>query len=895
TWHYSQDVHDEATVRRLADAMAAALAAITAHCASPGAGGRTPSDFPLAHLDQPTLDHLIGNAQSIEDIYPLTPLQAGMLFHNLIDTNSGAYLDQFRVRMSEVSDLHAFGAAWQQVVDRTPVLRSSLVWDGVDQPLQVVHRQVALPTAYYDWRNLSSQDRDRKQQELLAADRAAGLDLTCVPLMRVALAQLTDDEALLIWTSHHILLDGWSLSQVFAEVCEQYAAIVGGRSAQVVARRPFREYLEWLSGQDDGAAEDYWRQVLAGIASPTALPFDRPAVEAHRAESSESFHVELAIDQANELHRVARRNGLTLNTVIQGAWALLLSRYTGEQDVVFGTTVSGRPAELPGVEEMVGMFINTVPTRVTLGERDSVVSWLRALQNEQVQSRRFDFVSLTRLQSWSELPGNTNLFDSVVVFENYPLADISADGTNLQIAEVHAHNTTNFPLTLSAYLDDRLKFELAYDPNLFDISTIERMAAHFTTTLTEIAAHPNCLIEQIQILDPDERQRLLVEWNDTALDVPPPATLAEIFEAQVARAPDATAVVCGNAALTFAELNVRANRLAHHLAGLGVGPERVVALALPRSMDMVVALLAVFKAGGVYLPVDPDMPPERLGFLLGDAAPVLVATTSAGSSVRTALPDGTPELLLDEPEVRAALNRCPDTNLTDGERIGPLQPGNSAYVIYTSGSTGRPKGVVVEQRSLVNLLANHRHGFVAAAGGGQLRVALVAVFSFDTSLEGPLLMADGHELHLLEDAVRLDPTALVNYVADHRIDFLDLTPSFVQHMLLAAGLLTNQRHRPKVLMLGGEALGDSLWRQLAAAVDTASYNFYGPTETTIDALSCRVGELERPAVGRPLRNMRAYVLDGALRPVPVGVAGELYLAGAQLARGYLNRAGLTSE
>ncbi|MGH3903464.1 MAG: non-ribosomal peptide synthase/polyketide synthase, partial [Pseudonocardiaceae bacterium] len=893
SWLYSDQVHDEVTVRRLAEEMIQALREIVEHCAQPGAGGRTPSDFPLARLDQAAVDRIAGKGRGVEDIYPLTPLQAGMLFHGLVDSGSGAYVDQVRLTVDGVSDPHALGMAWQRVVDRTQALRSSLVWDGVDDPLQVVHRRATVPTVYYDWRDLSGADRDRELWRVLAEDRAAGMDLTAAPLLRVAIADLADGQVLLLATWHHVVLDGWSLAQVLAEVCEQYAAIVAGRTPRLVSRRPFREYLQWLSHQDERQAEAHWRRVLGGFDAPTPLPADRQAVEAHRAESSESVHLELSVDQSSRLHDVAKRSGLTLNTVVQGAWALLLSRYSGERDVVFGTTVAGRPGELPGVEVIVGMFINTVPTRVQVQQGQDVVTWLRGLQAEQVESRRFEFVSLAQLQTWSDLPGGMNLVDSVVVFENYPIDDAAADDAGLRVREVQALDTTSFPLTLSAYLDDRLRFDLGYDPTLFNTVTVERMIERLRMLLAGIAAGPDRQLAQLPWMSEDERHRVLVEWNDTALDVPA-VTFPEVFEAQVARTPGETALVCGDTALSYAELNERANRLAHYLIDLGVGPERVVALALPRSAEMVVALLAVFKAGGVYLPLDPELPSDRIGFVLRDSAPALVVTTSVGGTVRSALPDGTAELRLDAPDVRAALQRCPDSDLTHGERLGSLHPSSSAYVIYTSGSTGRPKGVVVEQRSLVNLLVNHRHGLVAAAGGDRLRVALTAAFSFDTSLEGPLLMADGHELHLLGDEVRLDPAALVDYVAGHRIDFLDLTPSYLQQ-LLPAGLLTDGRHRPKILMLGGEALGESLWRELAAAPDTVSYNFYGPTETTVDALSCRVGESERPAVGRPLRNLRAHVLDGELRLVPVGVAGELYLAGDQVARGYLNRPGLTAE
>ncbi|MGH3904698.1 MAG: amino acid adenylation domain-containing protein, partial [Pseudonocardiaceae bacterium] len=390
--------------------------------------------------------------------------------------------------------------------------------------------------------------------------------------------------------------------------------------------------------------------------------------------------------------------------------------------------------------------------------------------------------------------------------------------------------------------------------------------------------------------------RVVVEWNDTALDVPV-VTFPGVFEAQVARTPEAIALVCGEVELSFAELNARANRLARHLVGLGVGPERVVALALPRTAEMVVAPLAVLKAGGVYLPVDPDLPGERIAVLLRDAEPVLVVTTAErGGNVPGSAPEDVGWLVLDRSDTRAALELCSDADLTDADRPGRLLPENAAYLIYTSGSTGRPKGVVIEHRSLVNLFYDHHTELFepeARAAGRRLRVALTAVFSFDTSWEGLLFMADGHELHVIDEEMRLDPAALVDYVAGRRVDLLDLTPSYAQQ-LIPAGLLTDARHHPRVILLGGEAVGESLWRELTAAADVTGYNYYGPTETTVDATCCRLTDAARPVIGRPGHNQQAYVLDDRLQPVAVGVAGELYVAGAQVARGYLGRAGLTA-
>ncbi|MCA1697138.1 MAG: condensation domain-containing protein, partial [Actinobacteria bacterium] len=391
------------------------------------------SDFPLAHLDQSTVDSLVGDGRSTEDIYPLTPMQAGMVFHGLVDAVSSAYLNQLQLRLSGVCNPEALGAAWQQVVDRTPVLRSHVVWDGVREPLQVVQRDIAVPISYHDWTHLSESRWRERLQPLLARDRAGAFDLGEPPLLRLAIAALADNEVLLVWTVHHVLLDGWSSAQVFGEVCERYAAIVGGHEPTMVARRPFRDYLQWLGERDHGEAERYWRKVLDGFESPTPLSYDRQPVEAHRAESCDTVRVALSVKRSRRLREFAQRHGLTASTVVQGAWALLLSRYSGERDVTFGTTVSGRPADLPGAESMVGLFINTVPTRVRVQSGQGVVAWLRELQAAQSESRRFDFVSLAQLRTWSGVPGGVNLFDSIVIFENYPINDEAAAAHGLRL------------------------------------------------------------------------------------------------------------------------------------------------------------------------------------------------------------------------------------------------------------------------------------------------------------------------------------------------------------------------------------------------------------------------------------------------------------------------------
>src|SRR5256884_5038495 len=414
-----------------------------------------------------------------------------MVFHGLSQAE-GVYFQQATFVLEGVGIPHLPGQAFQQVVDRTPVLRSRVVGGGGAEPVQVVPGTVARRVRYFDWRGRPEPQRQQELQRLLDADRAEGLDLATAPLAGVVLPRLSGTEVRVVWTFHHMLLEGWSVFHVLSDVFACHAALAGHETGHALpTRRPFRDYLQWLSEQDQPRAQEHWRQVLAGLESPTALPYDRQPIEIHRAQSTESIRVALSAEQSSELRELAQRNGLTLNTVVQGAWSLLLSRYSGQQDVVFGSTVSGRPAELPGAESIVGIFISTLPTRADVDGAAPVVGWLQQLQAAQAESRRFDFVSLAQLQTWSGLPGGVNLFDSIVVFENYPINDDVAAAHGLGVREVEAIETTNYPLSLVALPGRRLSVELGYDPDLFDAATIERMAAHLQGRLPGIAPDPD--------------------------------------------------------------------------------------------------------------------------------------------------------------------------------------------------------------------------------------------------------------------------------------------------------------------------------------------------------------------------------------------------------------------
>ncbi|WP_234425521.1 non-ribosomal peptide synthetase, partial [Streptomyces kebangsaanensis] len=896
TWHYSDQVHDEDTVRTLADGMTRALAAIAEHCARPGAGGRTPSDFPLARLDQDRLDRLVGDGRDVEDVLPLTPLQEGMLFHRLVGGDDDVYVDQAALLLDGVADPHAFAAAWQRVTERTPALRTCVVWEDVPVPLQVVRRDVRVPVTHLDWRDLDEPERAERLARLRADDLARGIDLAAAPLMRLTLVRLPDAGLHLLWTSHHLILDGWSLAQVLTEVCEEYAALTAGTEFRPPVRRPFGDYVRRLAEQDPDAARAHWQGVLAGFTTPTPLPADRPLREAHLARSAEVHTAGLDDGTSARLARTAREAGLTLGTVVQGAWALLLARYAAEDDVVFGTTVSGRPDDLPGVESMVGMFINTVPTRVRVDAGRTAGAWLRELQDAQAESRRFAAVSLAELTQLSDVPSGSPLFHSMVAFENYPFDEARTAGSGVRLAGVTSRDATNYPLVLRAHHGERLGFDLAYDPALFDAATVRSLAGRLCLLLTELADGTDRPLRALARPTAGERRRMLTDWNGTERGRPD-QTLVDLFEAQAARTPGAVAVTCGTEHLDYATLDARAGRLAHRLAELGAAPERFVALALPRSCDQVVAILAVLKTGAAYLPIDPASPAERIGRLLADAAPVTLVTTT-GTAARA---DGTgvPVLLLDDPDVGADLARRPATGPAPARRPLPESP---AYAIYTSGSTGRPKGVVIPHANVVRLFTRTSHWF----GFGADDVwTMFHSYAFDFSvweLWGPLL--HGGRLVVVPDETARSPEDFLRLLADERVTVLNQTPSAFYPLIRADAEHpeTGARLALRTVIFGGEALDTGRladWWTRHPASAPRLVNMYGITETTVHVTHAPLDPAtaaDGPAspIGVAIPDLRVYVLDADLAPVPPGATGEMYVAGEGLARGYLGRPGLTA-
>ncbi|MER7923550.1 amino acid adenylation domain-containing protein [Streptomyces sp. NPDC096057] len=806
---------------------------------------------------------------AIEDIWPLSPLQEGLLFHaSLGDEASDVYAGQRALALDGPLDVDRLRRSWEGLIARHGTLRASFRRRKSGEAVQVIAREVELPWREVDLSGLPEADAEAEAARLSGAELSVGFDVARGPLLRMLLLRLGERRHRLVLTTHHIVLDGWSLPILVNELEAVYRA--GGDARALPAIRSYRDYLAWLGRQDREAARAAWREELAGAEEPTLVV---PANPARLPLRPETVLGECDAELTLALNDLARQGGVTMATVVQGAWALVLARLSGRRDVVFGTTVAGRPADLPGAESLIGLFINTLPVRAELAGDLSVAGLLSELQARQVSLMGHQYLGLAEIR---QLAGPGAEFDTLVVYENYPHSAAPApyDPDTLVIGPGGApQDASHYPLGLIVIPGERMELHLDYRPDLFDRTRAESVLASLVRVLERFAADPSLRLSDIDLLDEAERAVVVEEWNATARDVDA-STVVERFRGWAVRTPDVTALRSRQHVLSYGELDVRSDALARGLIARGVGRESRVGLCLPRGVEMVTAMLAVWKAGGAYVPLDPEYPAERLAFMVADSGAelVLVAEETVGR-----LSTDVETLLLAE--------------LGTGSGVLPeVYGGQLAYVIYTSGSTGRPKGVAVAHAPVANLAS--AMGPVLGVGPG-LTALQFASFSFDAAvLDVAVTLAAGGTLAIATTEERQDGAALAAMIDFNGVDSASVVPSLL-------GVL-----EPKSVagvgnwVLGAERLEAGLaakWRAGARV-----WNTYGPTEATVITTAVLLeegiaGEDVPPAIGRPLPNVRTYVLDAFLRPVPVGVAGELYIAGDGLARGYIGRSDLTAE
>ncbi len=829
--------------------------------------------------------------KNVEDLYRLSPLQKGLLFHTVSEPLSSTYVVQFHCMLEGRLELSALCQAWQQVLDRHSALRTAFLWEGLEEWLQVVRQHVTLPWEIRDWSRMDSAEQSRAWDDFLKEDRLKGFHVSRAPLMRVAIIRLKDDAHRLVWTQHHLILDGWSVAIVLKEVLACYKGIVRGADPQLPSVRPYRDFIAWLGQLDLPEAEIFWRAYLKGFATPTELPFRHlKDQEGHtRTVLPGRLTLQLSQDCTRSLKVFSSSHQLTLNTVFQGAWAVLLSRYSGENDVVFGAVVAGRPAALSGTEATVGLFVNTVPFRAIVNPDGQLVPWLQDLQARFLEAREYEHTPLVDVQGWSE-SGGIALFESILAFENYPVDQaLKTSSGDFQISNVGVIDPTHYPLTLEIIPGDPITMTLSYRTDQYQAHIMERLLAQLETLLMGMTEQPKARLCQVSCLTTPERHTVLHEWNRTAREYPAGRCAYQFVEAQAEQTPDAIAVNCEGRNLTYRALNQLADRLAIRLGRLGVGPGTVVGLCVYRSVEMVAGMLGIWKAGGTYVPLDPTYPDQRLAFMLQDAQPVVVVSQHVLAEKLCSRYEGS-VITFEE------LNEPSSPGLF--AHGGPsVTPDDGAYILYTSGSTGLPKGVLMPHRCLTNLITWQDTQPMSRPAPRTLQFASM---SFDVSVQEILsTLCTGGTLFIATDEVRISPETLLAFIKEHQIERVFLPPVAFQHLTETAVLEGRPIPVLKEVICAGEQLvvTPAIQQFLRLCEGCRIENHYGPTESHVVTSFSIEGTppLGPVPIGRPIANVQVYLLDAHRQPVPIGAIGEVYIGGPCLARGYLNRPEHTAE
>jgi len=848
--------------------------------------------------------------QNIADIYRLSPVQQGMLLHSLLSPESAVYFEQFSLGYQEGFELEPFVEAWRRVIERHPVLRTGFLWEDLEEPVQVVHRTVELPVEQLDWRELSPEEQEDRFEELRREDRRRGFDLSRPPLTRLTAVRTGDSGYRMIWSYHHVILDGWSAGLVMGEVGEIYRCLVTGAELRLAQQRPFRDYISWLRQQDFGEARAYWKERLAGFTEPTPLVVDHPAADGEDA-GYDFLYDRLDRAATERLKAFVKQHRLTLNTLTQAAYALVLARYSGRDDVALGVTVSGRPPALRGVEGIVGCFINTLPARFTVDPDVRVLDWLERVQAELVALRRFEHTPLVDVLAVAETPRDQELFESILVFESF------AGGGSFEMSHQGVFQRTNYPLTLVAAPSDEVVLRAGYDAARFDAESIRRLLGHWKHLIAILAERPEARIGTLDLLTPAERRQALSEWNRPGADYTGGRSVHELVARHAAESPDRVALTgfsdesagAQPVALTYGELARRAGQLAERLRGAGVGPETLVGLCAERSVEMVVAILGVLEAGGAYLPLDPKAPAERLEFMIEDSGAAVVLVAPALVEDVPDLP-GARRIVLGAEGDGAVADRSGRAAALAAPAPSP-GPDSLAYVIYTSGSTGRPKGSLIPHVNVERLMAATEGWF----GFGPDDVwTLFHSYAFDFSvweLWGAL--AYGGRLVVVPYWVSRSPESFHELLRRERVTVLNQTPSAFKQLIAADGAAAAipGELALRSVVFGGEALEPASltpWFERHGDREPLLVNMYGITETTVHVTYRPVRAEDaagaaRPGgaggagspVGVPIPDLQVHLLDPWLNLVPVGVPGEVHVGGAGLARGYLGRPGLTAE
>lgn len=867
TVRFARTIHKPTTIQAWLNQCQENLQDLINHCQTPGVGRKSPADYPLAPIDDASLQRLLNQCPQDVKLAALSPLQQGLLFHALYDQKD-TYFEQVSVRLRGPLNKAAFQDAWKTVVARHEIMRTAFHWDGLPEPLQVIHSHIELPWISEDW--CGETEINNRFKALEQADRKRGFVMESAGLLRCRLIQIESDQHYFLWSFHHLLLDGWSIPLVIDEVFHHYRALCSGTQYQPAPAKPFRNYIHWLQQQDPQACETYWRKTSDQLGEPTVLAQQKPGNDDTFAEST----LHLPSGLTAQLEALAKANQTTLAQVVQAAWALLLGQYRGSQQVTFGLTVAGRPPEIDGITEMVGLFINTIPVPTHIGGH-SLNQWLRDLHKQGLERERFAHASLLDIQKWCGKRRGSDLFESLLVFENYPVdVSLKRDPNQCQIEAVDGYETAHYPLTLVFLPGAQMRVRFKYRNPCFASEQIERLQSHLKATFQCMVANPQQAPQNIRLQDEPGRAELLRAWTDTARTYPDQSHLIAQFKIQVAQNPNATALEYEQEQVTYAQLDQRMEQLAAELWRKGLRPGTVAGVFTQRNTHMIVSLLAVVRLGATYLPLDASYPTARLHAMIADSGAQLLVTQQPQS---LNLPEVDPQGSYPgtAPEIRVPTDQ-------------------TAYMMYTSGSTGVPKGVCIPHRAILRLVCNSNFVKLTA----QERTGQISNASFDAAtyeIWGALL--NGGTLVSVPATVVLSPTHLAEHLRKKRITNVFITAAlFHQIAQTAPHSLASLTH----LIVGGDAVNPAAVRTvLKHGAPKRILNGYGPTENTTFSTWHEVGpednDLRTFPIGKPIANTTALVLDAAGHITPAGIPGELVLGGDGLASGYHRRPALTAS
>ncbi|MFC0210897.1 amino acid adenylation domain-containing protein [Paenibacillus chartarius] len=906
---YSGGMYRKETIERLAGMLRSSLRQVIAHCVGKERTELTPSDVLYKGLTIEELERIAeqtGHIGDIENVYMLTPMQKGMLFHSLVDAESGAYFEQASFTLQGSLNPEAFGKSLDVLAQRHAVLRTNFYSGWKEEPLQVVFRNKRVEYQYEDLRGMEPDKQEAYFTSKKNKDKARSFNLADDALIRVAMVRTGEETYRFLWSFHHILMDGWCLSLVAKEVFEAYFAIVRQQQPELGEAYPYSQYLEWLQRQDREAAAKYWGEYLAGFEQQTALPHAKapdPAADYDLNKLSFSFGKE----RTHAIQQTATRQQVTVNSLLQTAWGILLQRYNGTNDAVFGSVVSGRPAEIPGIESMIGLFINTIPVRVRCEAEDTFAAAMRRVQEQALASRSYETYPLYEIQALSDL--KQGLIGHIMVFENFPVEQRmeqlgSAEPAGFAISDVDIVEQTNYDFNLMVIPGEDIEIRLEYNASVYDRAMMEKIQGHLVRIMEQVAVNPDIRVDELELLTAEEQAQIATAFNATHADYPRDKTIHQLFEEQAMRTPEQTAVVYEDCRLTYRELNERSNRLARTLRAAGVQADQPVGLLSERSLEMIVGIFAILKAGGAYVPIDPQLPKERIRYMLDDSGAKLLLLQGHlrgdGSIGETNADRLTNEWKLVDLNDASAYAE-------DGTNLPPLSgPQHLAYVIYTSGSTGKPKGVMVEHRPVVNRLLWMQEAYPIGADDTILQKTAI---TFDVSVWELFWWSwTGASVCLLPPGGEKDPETILAAIERQAVTTMHFVPSMLHAFLEYVERQPRDAVQSKLSSLkrvfaSGEALTAPQVRRFAQWITPVSgaqlINLYGPTEATVDVsyYDCGTEPAHVPVpIGKPISNIQLYIVSvGTTALQPVGVPGELCIAGEGLARGYLNRPELTAE